>query len=136
MAEIFDLVRCGGYIRPVRDGRHLIPDKENPFHGWFVTGRDGDTGQPILWDVAYRGERLEKEYYTYLARPFRGVIVGFRDMMLRATLEATTEEDDGERLPVVRRVDEQIVRCAVVYYTNCRKHFVPLEHIIGKEERK
>ncbi|MBE6989779.1 MAG: hypothetical protein E7426_03410 [Ruminococcaceae bacterium] len=152
MAELFDLVRCGGYVIPARDGRRLIQDKEDPFHGWFVEGRD----KTVLQDVFYRGERLEKTYHIYVERPFRGVIVGYRDILFRAVLQADTgtsgtddeedipfgeelpfgsEERSGERIPLISRVDEAFVRCAVVYYSNCRKHYVPLEHIIEKEER-
>jgi len=32
-------------------------------------------------------------------------------------------------------VEEEYAYCAVVYYANCRKHYVPVEHILEVEKR-
>ncbi len=129
--ELFDLVRCGGFVVPVRDGRHLVQDKDDPLCGRFVT----DHGRTVLQEVRYRGERLQKTYHAYVERPFRGVIVGYRDILLRAVLLADVEETDGPLVPRVSRVEEEYAHCAVVYYANCRKHYVPVEHILEVEKR-
>ena len=132
MADIFDMVRCGGYVKRVYDGIHLVRDDEDPFRGRFMRGRNGDT----IAEVSFNGERLRKDYYVRDERPFRGVIVGWKELTLSAELAAVTEGEEGGMLePVVRRENLEKVRCAVVYYSNCRKHYVPEDMILEKLER-
>lgn len=131
MAEIFDLVRCSGFLKPAYDGIHLKQDESDPFRAWFMRGRNGE----VLQEVRFEGERELKQYYVLDEHPFRGVIVGWKDVTVSADIVAGRVDEDGELKPLVMRDNKEVVRCAVVYYSNCRKHLVPEDRIVEKVER-
>lgn len=83
------------------------------------------------------GEEIEKTYYEYVKKPIsKGVIVGFVDLVVSGWIGCEWQDsvDVGvgiipEKFYATKRTKET-VKCAVVYYANNMKHYVPLEDVL------
>lgn len=126
--ELFDKVRCTGYYKKAHDGVWVHLDKDN-FTAYAMNSHNDEATEA---DV----DCVEKSYYEHIKSNFRGVIVGFKDLIVKGYLDVNYQDavDIGigsipEKFYVEKRAKE-VVRCAVVYYANNRKHFVPLYDIM------
>lgn len=127
--KLFDKVRCKGFYKKIRDGIWIHLDK-NSLTAYKMNG--ALCGDAIEEEEV---ECVEKIYYEHRNRNFSGVIVGFIDLVVKGYLDVNYCDavDVGvgiipERISVSKRPKE-IVKCAIVYYADNRKHYVPLEDI-------
>lgn len=131
--NLFDKCQCKGYYKKVRDGIWIHLDK--------------DELKAYQMNSALCGEAIEKEdiecaektYFEHRNCNFGGVIVGFVDLVVKGYLDVNYEDsiDVGigvipEKFYVTKRPKE-VVKCAIVYYANNKKHFVPIEDISEKQ---
>ena len=124
--KLFDKVRCKGFYAKFNDGKCIFLDTNN-LSADFMCGED------IIEDD---DERIEKTYFRHKEMNFSGIIVGFTDLTISAWLEAVWQDavDVGigvipEKYFVHKTVKDR-VKCAVVYYANNKKHYVPLNDIV------
>lgn len=124
--KLFDKVNCEGYYKKAKDGKYIILCDE------FCKGDAyNSSGELLEEDV----EQLEKTYYEYKEQKFTGVIVGFVDLVIVGYLEVIYQDviDVGvgvipEKL-YIQKVPKEIAKCAIVYYANNKKHYVPIDKI-------
>ena len=141
---------CKGYLKKVNDGAFIqrIPpeqaeDKEEHFilHSneldEMVTAKQapfGDCGVrevPDECESSCCGEHeLLKRYYERKERNFAGVIVGRKKVVVTGWL--TVDTCYGYNYHEYHRIGkdpEEVIDCAVVYFSEGRKRYVPLEDI-------
>lgn len=132
-AQLFDKVRCKGFYKSYRDGLYIALDKRNLtadlMNSHLATAYNSGL-------VESEVEQVEKTYYQHKDMNFAGVIVGFIDLKVVGYLEVMYEDAVDVGVGIipekyyVAKLPKEVVRCAIVYYANNRKHYVPLEDIV------
>ena len=136
--ELFDKVKCKGFYKKVRDGIYVQLDKDNLVADLINTNLIDVDGNN--YGIMEEGiDFAEKTYFEYVQQNFKGVIVGFVDLIVKGYLDVIYEDavDVGigvipEKFYVAKRPKE-IVKCAIVYYANNKKHYVPLSEVTDNE---
>lgn len=131
--NLFCKVKCKGFYTPFKDGKWLSLDRK-----MFTA----DAMDMNLVDMDNDGtaeknvECIEKTYFKHVEKNFTGVIVGYKDIVVNGYLDAVYQEKCyvgvgtiPESFYVSKRA-KKIVKCAVVYYANNMKHYVPLEDVL------
>lgn len=137
-AKLFDRCKCKGLYKKVYDGLFVYLDKENLKADLVNTNLAGaDNDGTVEKDI----DCAEKRYYEHKDSNFSGIIVGFTDLVVVGFLDVIYQDacDVGvgiipEAFYVSKRPKE-VVKCAIVYYANNKKHYVPLEDIVEIIER-
>ena len=84
-------------------------------------------------------ECVEKTYYKYVDLKFKGIVVGYVDVVTKGYLDVVYEDEVDVGVGIipekyyVTKTSKEVVRCAIVYYANNKKHLVPLTNIIQEE---
>lgn len=124
---MFKKAKCKGFYKKAHDGKCIFLDEEN-LKAYESIGFDG----------CYEGEevdRVEKTYYEYVEKRFGGFVVGFVDLVVKGYLDAIYQEPCDVGVGVipekfyVAKTPKEIVKCAIVYYANNKKHYVPVDMI-------
>lgn len=128
--KLFDKVKCKGFYSKVYDGTYIFLDKEN-LKAAHMNSNATETNCIVEEEV----DRVEKTYYKYVSKNFSGLIVGFKDLIVKGYLDVIYHDAVDVGIGVlpeqffVDKTAKDIVKCAVVYYANNKKHYVPLEDI-------
>lgn len=107
--KLFEKYKCNGFYKRIYDGVSL--------------------------DLKGGEEVVEKTYYEYVKKEFRGVVVGSKELLIEAFLcaEFTDSYDTGMgTMPSrewVSKNPKKVVECAIVYYANNKKHLVPINDV-------
>lgn len=124
--KLFDMCKGKGFYKKTYDGRFVYLDKTS-----LTADLVNSSNETLEKDI----ESAEKTYYEYVEANCRGVVVGFIDLVVKGYLDVIYQDacDVGvgvipEKFFVEKRPKE-VVKCAVVYYANNRKHYVPLDGI-------
>ena len=128
--KLFDKCQCKGFYKPAHDGIWVHLDKTTlTAYSMNMNLVDVDNDGTVETDI----DCVEKTYYEHVQLNFSGVIVGFKDLVIKGYLDVIYEDaiDVGlgiipEKFYVAKRPKE-IVKCGIVYYANNKKHLVPLE---------
>lgn len=92
---------------------------------------DGSNDGTVEKNVEY----IEKTYFKHVDKNFIGVIVGYKDIVVKGYLDAVYQDECDVGVGVipeafyVSKRAKETVKCAVVYYANNMKHYVPLEDL-------
>lgn|SRR5574344_666547 len=133
----FKIVKCDGYLNKINDGRFIrctdtescyvdLNSKSKPDNGftwdklhqaWIKDIPDGEGALEFL-----------KTYYKLKEKRFTGVCVGYKDVELSAWLYI--DYDSSSEKEYVGKQINETVKCAIVYYANNKKRYVPLENIL------
>ena len=131
--NLFEKVKCKGFYKPFKDGRWLYIDKEKLTADAMDDNlADGNNDGTVEKDVEY----IEKTYYKHVNKNFIGVIVGYKDIVVKGYLDAVYQDECDVGVGVipesfyVSKRPKETVKCAVIYYANNLKHYVPLEDIL------
>lgn len=131
--NLFDKVKCKGFYKRIYDGIYMYLDQTTlTAYGINTNLANGDNDGTFASDV----DSIEKTYYEHKDANFTGVIVGYKDIVVTGYLDAEYQDfiDVGVGIiPPKYYVDKRpkdIVKCAIVYYANNKKHYVPLDDII------
>ena len=124
---LFKKVKCNAYLKRVYDGK-FIDVSQDDFKATYV-----DYGNP---DKVYTESECAgaldflKTYYEFKEKEFTGLVVGIKDVTATAYLVADTgyHYNGKEHIDVLKE-PKDIYKCAIVYYGNNRKRYVPLENI-------
>ena len=128
--NLFDKVKCNGFYSKVRDGTYICLDSQN-LKAAHMNSNAVDTECLVEEDV----DRVEKTYYKHVTKKFCGVIVGFTDLIVTGYLDVIYNDTIDVGIGVlpeqffVQKNPNCVVKCAIVYYANNKKHYVPLEDI-------
>ena len=131
--KLFDKCKCKGFYKKVRDGLFISLDREN-LRADLVNANlaCADDDGTVKKDI----DCAEKKYYEHKDNNFSGVIVGFVDLVVVGYLDVIYQDacDVGvgiipEKYYIAKRPKET-VKCAIVYYANNMKHYVPVEDIV------
>ncbi len=131
----FRIVKCSGYLKKVNDCKHIKTTRDSEGN---IDGADY-----VWWDEekkCYQEKQIEefdgvsdfvKTYYKKTDKEFSGVIVGEKDIVASAALYADTNTDfRGYEYSYIGKQVVEVVKCAIVYYGNNRKRYVPLDCIL------
>ena len=130
--ELFEKVKCKGFYKKVHDGIYVYLDKSTlTAYAMNSNLADVDNDGTMETDI----DCVEKTYYEHKTQNFSGVIVGFKDLIVKGYL--VVEYQDAVDVGVgvipekyyVCKEPKEVVKCAVVYYANNMKHYVPLDDI-------
>lgn len=131
--KLFDTVKCKGFYKPFTDGKWLYLDRETLTADAMDNNlADGSNDGTVEKDVEY----IEKTYYQHVDKNFSGVIVGYKDIVVTGYLDAVYEEGCDVGIGItpdafyVSKRAKETVKCAIVYYANNMKHYVPLEDVL------
>ena len=128
MADIlFKKVKCNAYLKKVHDGKFIDISQED-FEATYVDY--GNLGK--LYTVSECDGSLDflKTYYELIEKEFTGFVVGVKEVTATAYLVADIGyQYNGKEYIYVQKEPKDIYKCAIVYYGNNRKRYVPLENI-------
>ena len=124
---LFKCVECSAYLKKVNDGVHISltygepnEDKSGTFHH-----ADGSETK-----CQFEGDGVDKTYYTRKDAKFRGLVVGIKGIVAKGLLFTDTGYHyNGEDYGYVGKQAVETVRCAIVYYSDNKKRYVPLDAI-------
>ena len=128
--KLFDKVKCKGFYSKVHDGTFIYLDTQN-LKASHMNSNAADTECLVEDDV----DRVEKTYYKHVKQNFCGVIVGFKNLVVTGYLDVIYNDTIDVGIGVlpehffVQKNPNCVVKCAIVYYADNKKHFVPLEDI-------
>lgn len=133
--KLFDMCSFSGFYKKAHDGRFIYLNKKE------LTADLCDINK---WDendgiVEANCERAEKKYFEYVKRNGKGVVVGFIDLVVVGYLDVVYDNEIDTGMGIipesfyVTRSAKETVKCAIVYYSNNKKHYVPLCDIKLKE---
>ena len=132
--NLFDKVKCKGFYSKVHDGTYIFLDTQN-LKAAHMNSNAINTDCLVEEDV----DRVEKIYYKHVNQNFCGVIVGFTNLVVTGYLDVIYNDAVDVGVGIipeqffVQKNPKRVVKCAIVYYANNKKHYVPLEDI-EKEE--
>ena len=117
--KLFDKIQCKGFYKPAHDGIFIQLDKSTlTAYSMNMNLVDVDNDGTVETDI----DCVEKTYYEHIKSNFSGVIVGFKDLIIKGYLDVIYEDaiDVGlgiipEKFYVAKRPKE-IVKCGIVYY--------------------
>lgn len=139
---------CKGYLKKVDDGAFIqrIPpeqaeDKEEHFilHSNAIDSKAAEKSNPFDYSASkpeYEessccGEHeLLKTYFERKEQNFAGVIVGKKKVTVTGWLTVDTYyRYNGSEYRRIEKEANEVIDCAVVYFSEGRKRYVPLEYI-------
>lgn len=124
---LFKKVKCSSYLKRVWDGKFIQVYKGELDEAAYCDSNNPD-GE-IISECCGELEFL-KTYYKEVQKNFTGFIVGIKDIVVTGYLVADTDYDHrGCGYLSIYKRPKQIEKCAIVYYANNRKRYVPLEDI-------
>lgn len=127
--KLFDKCKCKGFYKKAHDGLFIYLDREDLRADLMNSNIQGELVEEDI-------ECAEKRYYEHKNGNFSGVIVGFVDLVVVGYLDVIYDcgVDVGfGAMPYkyyISKRPKEVVKCAIVYYANNLKHFVPLEDIV------
>lgn len=123
---LFKKVKCSGLLKKVYDGKYICKDEDG---NCFYSTSDGKK-TPVPEDDYDGSLNFLKTYYKRVKHNFSGVVVGFKDVVVTGYLYVETNYAfDGREYTKVGKEAKETERCAIVYYSNNRKHMVPVNMI-------
>jgi len=124
---LFKKAKCSSFLKKVRDGKFIRVYKGEFDEASYCNSNDPDN--EITSECCGEFDFL-KTYYKKKQRNFTGFIVGVKDIVVTGYLVADTEYHpyNGEHLRIFK-YPKEITKCAIVYYGNNKKSYVPLESI-------
>ena len=141
---LFKWCECSEYLSPVSDGCCIgKSDVDDLLEQFGVESPvEGEKGPYICYPSKYEPDKapfyspcegafdVRKYYYERKTQSFRGVVVGFRKVVVEGFLGVDTDYDPyrGEVERVFKHPDV-VVECAKVYYASGKRRLVPLEAI-------
>ena len=137
--NLFDKVKCRGFYKKVHDGVFVYLDKSTLTAYSMNSNLAGVDNDGTVEEEVHE---VEKTYYEHKVGNFSGVIVGFKDLVVKGYLDVIYQDAIDVGVGVipekfyVEKNPKDVVKCAIVYYSNNKKHFVPLEDIEPKGECK
>lgn len=130
---VFKKVVCSSYLKKVNDGKFIQIYKGDIDEAAYCDSNDPN--QERMSDCCGDHDFL-KTYYMVKEKTFRGFVVGIKEIVVTAYLCADTcyhSYNSNEYLKVYKNPDRRI-KCAIVYYQNNRKRYVPLESIENEQK--
>ena len=122
--NLFNKVKCSGYLKRINDGKFIEVYKGDVDEAIYRNSNDENFE---ITSEACGDTDFLKTYYEVKEKNFKGFVVGFKTIILTAYLVADTDYDfiGREHLRIYKEPKERI-ECAIVYYSNNRKRYVPL----------
>ena len=127
--KMFDMCRFNGFYKKVHDGRFISLDKKTLTADLIDTNlADGESEGVVEKDC----DRAEKKYFEYVKANGKGVVVGFIDLIVVGYLDVIYNDECDTGMGIipesfyVTKSAKETVKCAIVYYSNNKKHYVPL----------
>ena len=128
--KLFDKCKCKGFYKPFKDGRWLVLNKETLTADAYDNNLRNNGNKGIVEkDVEY----IEKTYFKHIEKEFVGVVVGYKDLVVTGYLDAVYQEECDVGIGIipesffVNKRPKDVVKCAIIYYANNKKHYVPVE---------
>lgn len=88
--NLFDKVKCKGFYKPYKDGRWLYLDKKTLTADAMDNNlADGNNDGTVEKNVEY----IEKTYFKHVDKDFTGVIVGYKDIVIKGYLDAVYQDE-------------------------------------------
>lgn len=129
---LFKKVKCNGFLKKVYDGRYVEVDKYGNCEYIDTNNKDLNITCEYCGD-----EEFLKTYYIIKSRNLSGMVVGFKDIVINGYLCVDSNADylGSEHIKISKRPNE-IVKCAIVYYADNRKSYVPIDNIMIRREKE
>lgn len=127
--KLFDKCKCKGFYKKVHDGIYIQLDSKNLTADLMNSNIQGELAEEDI-DCA------EKRYYEHKDSNFSGVIVGFVDLVVVGYLDVIYQDECDVGVGIIpekyyiSKRPKEVVKCAIVYYANNLKHFVPIDDIV------
>lgn len=86
--KLFEKVKCKGFYKPFKDGRWLYLDRETLTADAMDNNlADGNNDGTVEKNVEY----IEKTYFKHVDKNFIGVIVGYKNIVIKGYLDAVRD---------------------------------------------
>lgn len=123
---LFKKVKCNAFLKKASDGKFIELYRDS-LAADYIDHKNPDFNLKCECDGSLE---FLKVYYEVKKRNFKGIVVGIKDIVTTAYLTVDTSYHyDGTEYIYPGKVPEKICKCAIVYYSNNRKSYVPLENI-------
>jgi hypothetical protein len=126
---LFKQVKCAKYLKLVYDGKFIEIVKGEIDEAVY---RDSNNEEFYITSECCGDKDFLKTYYILKEKEFIGFVVGVKDIIVTAYLVADTTCDySGREHMEISKEPENVIKCAVVYYSSGHKRYVPLVDIKG-----
>jgi len=124
---LFKEVQCTSFLKKVYDGKFMLVN-ENDME---VTYCDSNNEKFEVVSECCGDLDFLKTYFEIKDRIFSGVVVGIKNIVLSGYLAADTNYESYSYLEhlTLSKHPHKVIECAIVYYRNNRKSYVPLDSI-------
>lgn len=129
---LFQKVSCTGYLKEVQDGKRIHRFRGGEYQ--YINYYDEPQPLPNCW-LSSRDKKIVNEfgrsdfiktYYEEVESGFDGIVIGYKDIELKAELYLDVDEQDNTF--VAKRPVETVTALVVAYACN-KNRLVPLAHI-------
>lgn len=122
---LFKEVLCHSFLKKVNDGKFIEICKGEVDEAIYKNSNDDNF--EVISECCGDMDFL-KTYYEIQDKVFKGFVVGIKEIVVSSYLVADTTSDWSgcEHLRIYKCPNEKI-KCAIVYYQNNKKRYVPLE---------
>lgn len=131
--KLFDRCKCKGFYKKAHDGLFIYLDRKNLRADLMnVNLACADDDGVVEKDI----DRAEKRYYEHKCGNFSGVVVGFVDLVVVGYLDVIYQDECDVGVGIIpekyyiSKRPKEVAKCAIVYYANNLKHFVPIDDIV------
>lgn len=132
---LFQKVKCNAYLKKVYDGRCIGTHHENGKIElcWYDSTNEEDQKSKDFQELECEcdgSHEFVKTYYKRIEKGMYGFVVGIKNVDITRYLVADISSGyNGEDFIYISKVPKDVIKCAIVYYANNRKRYVPLEDI-------
>ena len=124
---MFRTVSCCGYMKKIKDGKYIWHSSEYDDVYYYIDESSMEIKRKVPAED-WGGSNFIKTYYEFTEKKFIGVVVGMRQLTIKAELycDSATDHNGTEHDYVAKRaVDE--MKVAVVAFGCNKTRLVPLE---------
>lgn len=121
---LFKKVQCTSFLKKVHDGKYISIIADEAIY------LNSNTPEIEITSECCGDTDFLKTYYEIKEKSFSGFVVGIKEITVTAWLMADTEYDYfGSESLRISRQSKEVVKCAIVYYGNNCKRYVPMDSI-------
>lgn len=124
---LFKKVCCKAYYKKVCDGKYIQEVDTEKGKSYFLANSNEPESQ---WKETSTGESGHfKTYFERKEKAFNGIVVGFKWIVLTGWVEIEHNDNPYNEYDYVCKTPNIIGECAIVYFANNRKRYVPLDSL-------
>lgn len=124
---LFQKVKCKAYLKKIYDGKFIHEVEVEGRKYYFLAESNIPESE---WKETGPGEEEHrKTYYERKDKSFTGFLVGYKDIVINGIVGVDYNDNPYCECDYIYKQPLKVCKCAIIYFANNRKRYVPLEDI-------